>query len=220
VIRPTQAAAPTPAPPAPRVFNEVDVTRLQAEIKSRYEDQNFEVQQVALIKDSDRHLSGYVKFRRASGFVRPRVMGSLSGSANSLSAHTPIDVDPESFLPSPFRHIWEEWLIVACLVGLACVVEERTALFQVPLNKFCLKLQRLFFGEFTSDDPDILIGCVPQILPVTHPVAVILHTFSPTPCPAVCPDTYINDMVNIVRMLRVNVDVNIVLWIWSKDDCT
>jgi hypothetical protein len=64
----TQAAAP-----APKVFSEADVTRLQTDIKSHFEDRNFEVQQVALIKDSDRHLSGYVKFRRASGFIRPQL---------------------------------------------------------------------------------------------------------------------------------------------------
>ncbi|MGB6386868.1 MAG: hypothetical protein WBD25_18115 [Terriglobales bacterium] len=66
----TQAAAPQPVP---KVFSEADVTRAQADIKSHYEDQGFEVQQVALIKDSDRHLSGYVKFRRASGIIRPQL---------------------------------------------------------------------------------------------------------------------------------------------------
>jgi hypothetical protein len=65
-----QQVAPQPAP-APKVFSEADVTRLQSDIKSRFEDRNFEVQQVNLIKDSDRHLSGYVKFRRASGIIRP-----------------------------------------------------------------------------------------------------------------------------------------------------
>lgn len=64
----TQAAAP-----GPKVFSEADVARAQADIKSRYEDQGFEVQEVALIKDSDRHLSGYVKFRRASGIIRPQL---------------------------------------------------------------------------------------------------------------------------------------------------
>ncbi len=66
----SQAAAPQPVP---KVFSEADVTRAQADIKSHYEDQGFEVQQVALIKDSDRHLSGYVKFRRASGIIRPQL---------------------------------------------------------------------------------------------------------------------------------------------------
>ena len=59
------------APPAPKVFSQVDVEREQADIKSHFEDQGFEVQQVALIKDSDRHLSGYVKIRKASGIIRP-----------------------------------------------------------------------------------------------------------------------------------------------------
>lgn len=64
-----QAAAPQPAP---KVFSEADVARTQADIKSHYEDQGFEVQQVNLIKDSDRHLSGYVKVRKASGIIRPQ----------------------------------------------------------------------------------------------------------------------------------------------------
>jgi hypothetical protein len=55
-----------------KAFSEADVTRTQADIKSHYEDQGFEVQQVNLIKDSDRHLSGYVKYRKASGFIRPQ----------------------------------------------------------------------------------------------------------------------------------------------------
>ena|ERR1700722_13725958 len=66
----SQAAAPQPTPKA---FTEADVIRAQADIKSRYEDQGFEVQQVNLIKESDRHLSGYVKIRRASGIIRPQL---------------------------------------------------------------------------------------------------------------------------------------------------
>jgi hypothetical protein len=66
----TQAVTPQPTP---KVFSEADVTRAQTDIKSNYENQGFEVQQVALIKDSDRHLSGYVKFRKASGIIRPQL---------------------------------------------------------------------------------------------------------------------------------------------------
>jgi hypothetical protein len=72
-----QAAAPQPAP---RVFSEADVTRAQEDIKSHFEDQGFEVQQVALIKDSDRHLSGYVKIRKASGIIRPQFMKNCSAT--------------------------------------------------------------------------------------------------------------------------------------------
>jgi hypothetical protein len=59
--------------PAPKVFSEADVTRAQADIKSHYEDQGFTVEQVNLIKDSDRHLSGYVKIRKVSGIIRPQL---------------------------------------------------------------------------------------------------------------------------------------------------
>lgn len=62
----TQAAAP-----APKVFSEANVTKAQDEITHDYQNRGFEVEQVSLIKDSDRHLSGFVKFRKASGIVRP-----------------------------------------------------------------------------------------------------------------------------------------------------
>lgn len=52
----------------------------EADIKSHYEDQGFEVQQVNLIKDSDRHLSGYVKIMRASGIIRPQLMKNCVAS--------------------------------------------------------------------------------------------------------------------------------------------
>ena len=67
----TQASALAPQP-TPKVFSELDVTRAQADIKSHYEDQGYEVQQVNLIKESDRRLSGYVKIRKASGIIRPQ----------------------------------------------------------------------------------------------------------------------------------------------------
>jgi hypothetical protein len=67
----SQAAAPQP--PQPKVFSEADVTKAQDEITHDYQNKGWEVEQVALIKDSDRHLSGYVKLRRASGIFRPQL---------------------------------------------------------------------------------------------------------------------------------------------------
>jgi hypothetical protein len=61
------------APPAPKVFSEADVTKAQEDITHDYQNKGFDVEQVSLIKDSDRHLSGFVKFRRASGFIRPQL---------------------------------------------------------------------------------------------------------------------------------------------------
>lgn len=63
----SQAAAP------PRVFSENDVARAQVDIKTQYENQGFMVEQISLIKDSDRHLSGYIKYRKASGIIRPQI---------------------------------------------------------------------------------------------------------------------------------------------------
>jgi outer membrane protein assembly factor BamA len=62
----------TPAP-QPKIFSEADVTKAQEEITHEYQNRGFDVEQVALIKDSDRHLSGYAKIRKASGFIRPQL---------------------------------------------------------------------------------------------------------------------------------------------------
>jgi hypothetical protein len=67
----SQAAAPQP--PQPKVFSEADVTKAQEGITHDYQNKGWEVEQVALIKDSDRHLSGFVKIRKASGIIRPQL---------------------------------------------------------------------------------------------------------------------------------------------------
>src|ERR1700733_2978118 len=75
----TQAAAPAPQP-VPKVFSEADVTRIQTDIRSHFEDQNFEVHEVALIKDSDPPVYRYVKFRRASGFIRTQLIKNCAAT--------------------------------------------------------------------------------------------------------------------------------------------
>jgi hypothetical protein len=56
--------------PAPKVFSEADVTKAQEQITKDYQEKGFDVEQVSLIKDSDRHLSGFVKVRKVSGLIR------------------------------------------------------------------------------------------------------------------------------------------------------
>jgi hypothetical protein len=73
----TQAAAPQPAP---KVFSEADVTKAQEEITHDYQNKGFDVEQVSLIKDSDRHLSGFIKFRKASGIIRPQLTRACSAT--------------------------------------------------------------------------------------------------------------------------------------------
>jgi hypothetical protein len=81
-----QAAAPTPAPqPVPKVFSEAEVARAQEEITHDYQNKGFEVEQVSLIKDSDRHLSGFVKFRKASGIIRPQLVRKCSATMDQDS---------------------------------------------------------------------------------------------------------------------------------------
>jgi hypothetical protein len=90
----TQAAAPQPAAqatfqpapqPAPKVFSQADVTRAQDQITHDYENKGFDVEQVSLIKDSDRHLSGFIRFRRASGIMRPQLTKNCSATMDEDS---------------------------------------------------------------------------------------------------------------------------------------
>jgi hypothetical protein len=78
----TQAAAPQPTP---KVFSEADVTKTQEDITHDYQNKGFEVEQVSLIKDSDRHLSGFVKIRRASGIIRPQLTKACSATMDQDS---------------------------------------------------------------------------------------------------------------------------------------
>jgi hypothetical protein len=45
-------------------FSEADVTRTESEIRAEFEQKGFVVEEVNMIKDSDRHLSGYAKVRK------------------------------------------------------------------------------------------------------------------------------------------------------------
>lgn len=78
----TQAAAPQPAP---RVFSEADVAKAQDEITHDYQNKGFEVEQVSLIKDADRHLSGFAKIRKASGIIRPQLVKKCTATMDQDS---------------------------------------------------------------------------------------------------------------------------------------
>jgi hypothetical protein len=54
-------------------FSRADVAKAQELITNDFQNKGFDVEQVSLVKDSDRHLSGYVRIRRASGLVRPQL---------------------------------------------------------------------------------------------------------------------------------------------------
>jgi hypothetical protein len=43
------------------------------------------VEQVSLIKDADRHLSGFVKLRKASGIIRPQLVRKCSATMDQDS---------------------------------------------------------------------------------------------------------------------------------------
>jgi hypothetical protein len=76
---------PQAVAPQPKAFSEADVTKAQEQITNDYQNKGFQVEQVNLIKDSDRHLSGYVKFRRASGIFRPQLTKTCSATMDQDS---------------------------------------------------------------------------------------------------------------------------------------
>jgi hypothetical protein len=70
---------------APKVFTEADVTKAQDAITHDYQNRGFEVEQISLVKDSDRHLSGFVKVRKASGIIRPQWTKTCSATMDQDS---------------------------------------------------------------------------------------------------------------------------------------
>jgi len=66
-------AFPAVGQSAPPSFSEADVAKFEAKIKLDYINKGFEVMQVGLVKDSDRRLVGFVKYRNQRGLVRPEI---------------------------------------------------------------------------------------------------------------------------------------------------
>lgn len=50
-------------------FSEAQVLGAENDIRAQYEKQGFTVEQVNLVKESDRRLTGFVKFRKSSGLL-------------------------------------------------------------------------------------------------------------------------------------------------------
>ena len=50
-------------------FNEAQTLGAENDIRAQYEKQGFTVEQVNLVKESDRRLSGFVKFRKSAGLL-------------------------------------------------------------------------------------------------------------------------------------------------------
>jgi hypothetical protein len=45
-------------------FSEADVQRTESDIRTQFEQKGFVVEQVSMIKDADRHMTGLVKFKK------------------------------------------------------------------------------------------------------------------------------------------------------------
>lgn len=69
------AAAPQPVQPQPK-FSEADIQKAEADIRTKFEQKGFVVEQVSLIRDSDRHLSGFAKMasNQKSGLLRTKLV--------------------------------------------------------------------------------------------------------------------------------------------------
>jgi hypothetical protein len=50
-------------------FKEEDIAKTETDIRTHFEQRGFTVEQVSLIKESDRRLSGYVKFHKSTGLL-------------------------------------------------------------------------------------------------------------------------------------------------------
>jgi protein involved in sex pheromone biosynthesis len=48
-------------------FTEADVQRIEGEIKTQFEQKGLVVEQVSMVKDSDRHMTGFAKVHKADG---------------------------------------------------------------------------------------------------------------------------------------------------------
>jgi len=72
-------------------FSQSDIAKAQEQITNEYQQKGFEVQQINIVKDSDRHLSGFVRIRKASGLIRPQLTKNCAATMDQDSG----------------RYIWE-----------------------------------------------------------------------------------------------------------------
>ncbi len=68
-------------------FKEDDIAKTETDIRTNFEQHGFIVEQVSLIKESDRRLSGFVKFRKSSGlFSKAQLMKNCTATMGVDSA--------------------------------------------------------------------------------------------------------------------------------------
>jgi hypothetical protein len=67
--------APQSVPPPQPKFSEADIQKAEVDIRTKFEQKGFVVEQVSLIRDSDRHLSGFAKMAaKQSGLLRTKLV--------------------------------------------------------------------------------------------------------------------------------------------------
>jgi hypothetical protein len=75
-------------------FTQVDISKAQEQITNDFQNKGFEVEQVNLVKDSDRHLTGYVKIRKASGLIRPQLVRNCAATMDEDSGKYILECKP------------------------------------------------------------------------------------------------------------------------------
>ncbi len=52
-----------------RKFTEADVQKTESDIRNQFEQKGFVVEQVSMVIDSDRHMTGYATMRKSAGLL-------------------------------------------------------------------------------------------------------------------------------------------------------
>ena len=89
-----------------------DVAKTESDIRTQYENQGFTVEQVNLVKESDRRLSGFVKIKNSSGLFNPTLMKNCVATRMRI---------PQSTFGNVNESIFHSLILVSMvLVGTAC----------------------------------------------------------------------------------------------------
>ena len=67
-------------------FTDADVAKTEADIKNQYENKGFTVEQVSMVKESNRRLSGFVKVKKSTGLLKTQFTKNCIATMDADSA--------------------------------------------------------------------------------------------------------------------------------------
>ena len=67
-------------------FTQADVVKTEADITNDYVSKGFTVEQVSMVKESNRRLSGFVRIRRSTGLLKPQFTKNCVATMDADSA--------------------------------------------------------------------------------------------------------------------------------------